>query len=133
MIAVYLDKPLLDFIKKEIPPNSVFLAEDLVETMVPAYTNQMAFRGRRALMGTYNTLGDEILPEEARARRAAAAAFLAPETDGTLIADILETYNPVIDYLIISTRVSYLREKLGNNQIAEKIYDHNGLAIYSIK
>ncbi len=128
-----LDRPILTHMRNEIPSDSVFLAEPMVEGILPSYADQLAFRGRRIMGATFERLGDETLPSAARERRAIASIILDPDTPSNQIAALLNQYRDEIDYVLITPKIMDLRTKLDQIESVQKVYDLNGLALYRVE
>jgi len=132
--ALFLDRAILEFIKSEIEDNSVFLSEHVVEEMLPAYTNQLAFLGRGVAPGLrYDPLDDKATWPVVRERRAAAYAILSPETSVSEVEASLERFRDEIDYVLVSPKIEFLRSKLDQVHFAGKVYDQKGLSLYEIR
>ncbi len=133
-IALFLDRSILEFIEDEIEDNSVFLSEHVVEAMLPAYANQLAFLGRYAAPGLdFDPAHDTSTRPPVRERRAAAYTILSPETSVSQVEALLEQYRDEIDYVLVTPKKAFLRSKLDEIDFTKKIYDQNGLALYEIR
>jgi hypothetical protein len=138
-----LDSHVIHFIESDIPANSVFLSDKLAEFSLPAYTNQLAFVGRRGGTPGQDVCQD-VLSGELSLRRTTEVqrliadryeticTVLAPETDVETIENLLQRHADDVDYILVTPSNGHLKAKLDSIDIVRLIYDEDGFAIYQL-
>ena len=126
-----MDLALINFIKKNIPPYSLFLSNDYhIEDVLPAYTNNEVFLSNL-------TFSLFIGPDPIPSRRKRLSNFVMDPQQPNIITKYRLLKNSKIDYLILYKNNDGV-EKIINyfNQfplLFEEIYNQNKFVIFQIK
>jgi hypothetical protein len=140
----YLDAATLNYIREEIPSDSVFLSERLTEYNLPAYADQLTYLGRigwpewgdicpRVRAEGAETAFPTVCRPEVYYRLDVACAILDPDANPQDIKNLLMENRAEIDYVLVTPNISYLRAKLSQAMPRTQIYDNEYFAIYSVK
>jgi hypothetical protein len=140
----YLDAATLNYIREEIPSDSVFLSERLTEYNLPAYVDQLAYLGRlgwpewgdicpRVRGEGAETAFPRVRRPEVYHRLNVACAILDPRADPQDIEKLLMENSKEIDYILVTPNISYLLVNLDQVMPRTQVYDKEYFTIYSVK
>jgi len=140
----YLDAATLDFIRRNVPSDSVFLAERLTELHLSAHADQLAYLGRLG-WPEWGDICPRIRAEGAKAifptlarpevyrRLDVACGILDPNIAPIELEALLMDNRPEIDYILVTPNTAYLEAKLDQIMPQARVYTGDGFAIYALK
>jgi hypothetical protein len=143
-LAQYLDADILAFIRRNMPADSIFLAERLTECYLPAYADQLAYLGRPGWPGS-GDICPRVRNEGAKAafpllnkpevvfeRLDVACNILDPNADPDEIETLLIANQSEIDYILVTPNTDYLKGKLDQIMPSARVYTGDGFMIYAL-
>jgi hypothetical protein len=140
----YLDAETLQFIRQEIPRDSVFLSERLTEYNLPPYADQLTYLGRfgwpewgdicpRVRTEGAETAFPRVGRPEVYHRLEVTCAILNPDADPQEIETLLNENAAEIDYLLVTPNTAYLRKSLDLVMPQAQVFDNGDFAIYAVQ
>lgn len=143
-LTSYLNAPTLNYIRKNISEDSVFLAERLTEYNLPAYVDQLTYLGRKGWPEWGNICprvreegADIAFPNvkqpEVHHRLEVACAVLNPDASVEEIQDVLIANQSEIDYILVTPNTAYLEAPLDQIMPQGRVYTGDEFIIYAVE
>lgn len=143
-LTSYLNAPTLNYIRENIPEDSVFLAERLTEYNLPAYADQLTYLGRkgwpewgnicpRVREKGANAAFPNVKQPEVHHRLEVACAVLDPDASVEEIQDVLTANQSEIDYILVTPNTAYLEAPLDQIMPQGRVYTGDEFIIYAVE